>query len=75
MILPKSKPAYDQTDEQEVRDIITREDRQNLKSGSDIFLRPGRATSRAPRVVIYSPSGNAFYLAVADDGTLSAVAL
>ena len=75
MILPKAKAQYDQTDDQETRDILMREDRQNIKRGFDIVLTPGRASRRAPRIILYSPSGDPFYLTVADDGTLGAVAV
>jgi hypothetical protein len=75
MNLAKAPAAYVQSDEQLVRDTIAREDVQNVKKGRDIVMRGGRPGTRDPRVILYSPSGDPFYLTVADDGTLGAAAL
>lgn len=75
MNLSKAPPVYDAKDQQLLRDTISREDGQNIKKGRDIHLRGGRAGTRDPRLVIYSPSGDPFFLTVADDGTLTATAL
>lgn len=71
----KAPPAYDATNEQQFRAATEDADGQNVKKGTDINLRGGRPNTRNPRIIYYSPSGFAFYIAVADDGTLSTVEL
>jgi len=75
MITSKAPPQYDQTLEQEFRQTVSRSDDQNVKKGTDIIMRGGRTGSRNPQIVLYSPNGSGFSLSVADDGTLTAVAL
>lgn len=71
----KAPSSYDMQNEQAYRDLMQRADDQNVKKGYDIVLRTARSSSRNPRIVIYSPDGSAFALSVANDGTLSTVAL
>lgn len=75
MNLSKAPAVYEPTDQQLLRDTLSREDAQNVKRGRDIELSGGRAGTRDPRLILRSPSGFRFYLTVADDGTLGAVAL
>lgn len=75
MILQRAATEYDSLNEQETRDALQAADDQNVKKGQDIILRGGRANTRDPRIVIYSPNGSAFTIAIADDGSISSVAL
>lgn len=75
MILQKAPGAYDALNEQETRDALQAADDQNVKKGTDIIMTGGRAGSRDPRIVLRSEGGFRFFLEVADDGTLTAVAL
>lgn len=75
MIPLKALPNYDMNNEQQFRDGMLRADDQNVKKGTDILMTGGRGGTRNPRFVLYSPSGDPFYLTVADDGTLTTVAL
>jgi len=75
MIVPRASPEYEQQNEQASRDALDQADAQNVKRGRDIYMKGGRPGVRNPYIVLYSPSGDPFYLSVADDGTLSAVAV
>lgn len=75
MIQIKPGSEYDENNEKQFRDVVSRADDQNVKKGSDILLKGGRSSTRNPRIVYYSPNGSAFTIAIADDGSISSVAL
>lgn len=69
MSLPTPPDKYDRADQMKVRAQIERMDRQNRKKGQDLEIAGGE------RVILSSPDGSRFSLSVANDGTLSTVAL
>lgn len=75
MRIVKAPGGYDQTNEQQFRTSAEQADDLNVKKGTDILLRGGKSSSRNPRIVFYSPSGDPFTIEIADDGTISSVAL
>ena len=68
MNLPSAPAQYSAEDQRRLRSDLEREDRQNLKRGRDIELSD-------ERLIIRSPNGSRFALAVSNAGVLSATAL
>jgi len=68
MSLAPASAAYSREEQNRLRADLDRRDRQNLKRGRDIEM-------GAARIILQSPDGSRFALAVANDGTLSATAL
>ena len=66
MILPNSPNAYDQGVESQRNLLIEQADDMNRKKNQDIEL-------RNDRLILQSPNGTRFKLAVEDNGNLSAV--
>ena len=66
--LPRPQATYDANDEAELRRSLEREDRNNRKIGTDVEV-------GANRLVLRSPNGARWSVAVSDTGVLSAVAL
>lgn len=69
MSLTRAPERYDQRDQDRLRAEIERLDAQNRKREQDVEI------VGAERLILYSPDGSPFYLAVADDGTLTAEAV
>jgi len=69
MILPTPPDRFDAGYMVRLNSALEGADRYNLKRGAQIEL------SNDTQLVLTSPNGNRFVLAVADDGTLSATAI
>lgn len=68
MKLPRAPAQYSEADQTAVRTELERTDARVLRGGQDVILASGE------RVVLKSPNGTLFALAVSNAGTLSAVA-
>ncbi len=68
MTLPVAPSSYSPEDQRRLRSEIDRADKQNRKKRQDIEV-------TTERLILSSPSGFRFALAVSDGGVLSAVAL
>lgn len=68
MKLPEPSSAYSRDDQREVRRQVEQADQQNHKRNRDIEVGGGR-------VILTSPNGTRYALAVSNTGTLSAVAV
>lgn len=68
MRLPYAPGAYDQGDQTKTRSLVEQAFEQTLKRGQDIEV--GGA-----RIILQSPDGSRFAIAVSDLGVLSATAL
>ena len=68
MILPQVPAAYSANVENERNRSLQMADQKNRKVGENVELSD-------ERLIIKSPDGSRFYLAVANDGTLSTTAL
>lgn len=69
MLLPSPTLAYNMMDQSQMRAEIEREDGQNWKRGRDIELAQGE------RLILRSPDGARWALAVDNAGVLSAVSI
>jgi len=67
MNLPNATATYDQANEQQARRVLTQEDNKNFKQGKDILL-------VRERIVLLSPDGTEWALAVSNAGVVSATA-
>lgn len=68
MNLPAPTPAYSPDNEAATRRALEQEDKRNVKIGGDIEFINGK-------LIIRSPNGTRWRLAVADDGEVSTSAL
>lgn len=67
--LPNPAPRYTQSDEEVRNERILKGFGRALGRGEDLYLVNGE------KLVLQSPNGTRYYLAVADDGTLSTTAV
>jgi hypothetical protein len=68
MILPRPKPAFDHAIQLETNRLIEAADAETWKRGSDIEM-------AAARLILTSPDGTRYALAVADGGALETIAI
>jgi hypothetical protein len=68
MILPEAQRSYDFVQENQRNNLIEQADNLNRKKNQDIEL-------RSERLILQSPDGTRFNIAVANDGTISATSL
>ena len=68
MILPRAPAQYSQSDQQQARDVLTRNDNELPHYGRDWEL------ARGERLILRSPNGSRWALSVSDGGALSVVA-
>lgn len=66
--LQKPPPAYDASDQAQLRRALEREDRNNRKSNADVEI-------GVNRLVLKSPNGARWSITVSNAGAVSAVAL
>ncbi len=69
MRVVKAPAVYDGTNEQQFRSSAEQADDQNVKKGTDIYMRGGRSGSRNPRIIFYDDDGTAWVLGVSTVGT------
>lgn len=68
--LPRPGPAYEPINEAQTRNTLVQADAQNVKKTDDVTIDPSRN-----RLVIISPDGTRWAVAVDNAGALSASAL
>jgi hypothetical protein len=68
MRLPQAPLAYDRSDQTQTRSLIEQAFEQALRRGQDVEVAGGR-------LILQSPDGSRFAIAVSNAGTLSATAL
>lgn len=68
MILPKSPAAYNQADQDRLREALRRADGESVKRGRDVEV--GGA-----RLILTAPNGSRWAVSVSNSGALSAAAL
>jgi len=68
MILPRPKPVFDHAIALEANRLIEAADAESLKRGADLEM-------AAARLILTSPDGTRYALAVADGGVLETIAI